>query len=137
MPTESRPPFDKCRLPASLLSTLSDRDRHLYEASDRAEQKLEWLIEHSLQKAEVLEEVRQQVRATNGRVLTAEADIRQLKETTAPVVKMHDLGRRLVGSKYFWVGAGLMVFVVFPWLVANAPAPGLLIKAAFTTLLGL
>lgn len=131
----SVPPFS-CRLPPSLLDGLPDFQRELYERNDRMDQKLDWLVDQTVALGSTLGEVKEQTLKTNGRMLTAESDIKEIKTEITPVVKAYGVGAMLAKSRVFWVGAAAFAVIGLPWLISIAPAPIAFVRAAITVLLG-
>lgn len=147
MPSEasshhSVPPFT-CRIPCSLLDKASEPEREFYIRTDAIDQKIDWLLNHSVEQAEAMAEVRTQTRETNGRVLQAEKHIRELRDEVgaqraeaAPVVRAYGVGSRLARSKLALIGLAFILFVAYPWLVTLAPSPAAFVRAAIGVFLG-
>jgi hypothetical protein len=133
---DSVPPF-ACRLPREFLDGLDERGRFLYQEADRNSQMMEWLMQHSIAHGQKLDEVKVQVERTNGRLLTAEKDIRNLNEAVdiqrtqlEPVAKAYGYASKAAQSKWAWGAFAFFVLVALPLIVKNAPAPSAFFKAA-------
>lgn len=133
--THTVPPFE-CKLPAGLLDGLSDHDRHVYVSIDEIKQAVMWSAETSAKTANRLEEVYAQALKTNGGLVKAKEDIVALQEQAVGPARIYSLGRAVFTSKWGWAGISLLIFVVAPWLVVHAPAPGQFISSLLTLLLG-
>lgn len=130
-------PRFESNLPPGLLEGLDEKSRYLYSEANINAQMMEWLMRHSIAQGGTLEEIKIQCLKTNGRVLASEQEIVHLKEAVAPIIHSHGIAATLVKSKWTWVAAGVLVFVIFPWVVAHAPAPSVVLKAAAGVLFGL
>ncbi len=131
--TESVPPFDST-LPPEFLDGLDKRGRYLYEGIDRLSQAMTFALAQGAKHAETLEAVRVQTVKTNGRLLRAEGDIKEIKEqvvATQPVVRAYGFARRAVASKWFWAGTAAFIFFGLPYMIVHAPSPGDFLKAVF------
>ncbi len=137
MSTENRPlsapPFES-KLPEVLLKGLDDKDRYMLEESDKARQRMEWLMGHSISQASELAEVKQDVKETkeqalktNGRLLAAEQTLKEHE----PAIKTVRFAKRVVGNRWFWVGAAAFIFFALPAALTYAPTPTEFVKIVF------
>lgn len=129
----SIPQFES-KLPAEFTKGLDDRGQFLYTEMDKNSQKLEWLLNHSIEQATILAEVKAQTTKTNGRLLIAEEDIKEIKATQLemkPAVAALQATLKVMRSKWFWVGAFMVVAFVFPWVATHAPTPSEFVKIVF------
>lgn len=115
------PPFET-KLPTALLKDLDDRDKYLYEEADKTGQKLEWLMNLSAEKADLLAAVKEQTDRTNGRVGALEISVSQIREETRLPIKVTQVAAVLVKSRIFWGATVFALAVGLPWLVVHAPS---------------
>lgn len=132
------PPFES-KLPEDLLEGMSKRDRYLYAKLDEIGQAQTWLVYQAAKHHDKLEEVCVQTEETNGRLLTTEREIQQLKlvdDAAKPAIEMVQTAVRVGKSRWFWIGAAAFLSVGLPWLVVNAPAPIEVVRWAVALLIG-
>lgn len=126
MPSENAknltvPPFES-KLPEEFTSGLDERGKYLYQTIDKITQAQDWLTQRAIADANTLSEVKEQTTRTNGRLLNAEANIREIKteqEASKSAIKTVNFSLTVIKSKLFW--AGLLLFITFgiPWLVSH------------------
>ncbi len=136
-------PVFESSVPPELLEGRSELEKRLYRDSSKNLQMMEWLVHHSIAQRKMSEEIKTQVLTTNGRLLTAEKDIRNLNETVSvhkaemdPIIKVYSVSGKLVRSKYFWIGVAALVFIVIPGVISVAPPPAAVLKALGGLLFG-
>lgn len=119
------PPFAS-KLPPEFVQDLDERGRYLYTTMDEIKQAQAWLTQRAVEHTAKLEEVSIQTTATNGRLIKAEGEIKEIKvtqEEAKPALKLVNIGLALLKSRLFWLGVSGVVFFVIPWLAVHAPTP--------------
>ncbi len=122
-PPLSAPTFHS-QVPPGLLEGLDDRDKYLYRSVDEMRQCQAWLMSRAVTDANTLEEIKTQVKKTNGRTSASEVKIEDLKDqqvAAEPAIKAMNFILTLAHSKIFWV-----IFIIFlvagvPWLITHTP----------------
>jgi hypothetical protein len=111
----------KAELPDSLLHECSEKDRYLYESLGQMKEYIRW-------SAPIMVDLNKQVRRTNGRVTKSEDDIDQLTEKIKSWIKFKDNVLNIVKSKYFIIGAAILVFLCLFPVVSFINTSGGLVK---------
>lgn len=127
------PPFES-QLPPEFLEGLDHRGQYLYTKMDEIVQTQKWLTEQTVAQNTTLQEVKVQVLKTNGRLLKAEDDIGQLKNTQKEMqddIKLIRVVKHIAVSKWFWIGVGAFLVFGVPWLATHASTASAFFKFIF------
>ncbi len=119
----SVPSFES-KLPAELLTGKSEDEKYMYRTLDSIHQSQKWLTGQVVKNSDVLldlkneiAEVKAQTIKTNGRTTANEGAIVGMQ----PEIETVKLVKKVVSSRYFWIGAGALVVFGVPWLAVHAP----------------
>ncbi len=138
MPTKPIPTF-KSSLPQEFLAGLDERGRFLYTKTDEAAQMNAWLLQETMAQSAILEEVKVQTEKTNGRLLVAEKDIKEIKVEQVAIndnLATLTFVKKLTKSRWFWIGVAVFVFVILPTLTSHAPTPAQIVEKVWSGLFG-
>lgn len=125
MPTENIltvPPFVS-KLPPEFIEDLDPRGKYLYQTVDEIKQAQAWLMQRAVTDAGTLDAVKAQTEKTNGRLLTAEGEIKEIKhrQTEAEsALKIVKLTKKIIWSKWFLIGTVAFFTIGVPWLGAHS-----------------
>lgn len=112
------PPFAS-QLPAEFIESLDERGKYLYQTVEEIKQAQLWLMQRAITDAGTLDEVKAQTTRTNGRLLVAEGDIKDLthrQNEADSALKIVKLTKKVMWNKWFLIGTVVFFTVGVPWL---------------------